>query len=142
MPRFSGCWSDEETYSIKSLNITSRRPELELTNTMPVVQDKYADKHSPTKSSPADLIPGGAIIRAINDNLNEHIEDTAENFKQVHSKLDGLAGEFCTTKADISTLKGNVSTLKTDVSTLKTDVSELKTDVKAIKDFIVAKQNA
>lgn len=120
MPRFSGCWSDEETYSIKSLNTTSRRPELELTNTMPVVQDKYADKHSPTKSSPADLIPGGAIIRAINDNLNEHIEDTAENFKQVHSKLDGLSD---------------------DVSTLKGDVSTLKADVKAIRDYMESERN-
>ena len=87
---------------------------------MPVVQDTYADKHRPSKRSTTDLIPGAAVIRAINDNLNEHIEDTAENFKQVHAKLDGLADE---------------------VSTLKSDVSTLKADVKAIRDYIVAEQN-
>ena len=108
---------------------------------MPVVQDKYADKHRPTGSSTADLIPGGAVIRAINDNLNEHIEDTAENFKQVHAKLDGLADEVSTLKSDVSTLKSDVSTLKSDVSTLKSDVSTLKADVKAIRDYIVAEQN-
>ena len=129
---------------------------------MPVVQDKYADKYRPSKSSTADLIPGAAIIRAINDNLNEHIEDTAENFKQVHSKLDGLADEFSaqkndvstlkgdvstlkgdvsTLKTDVSTLKGDVSTLKTDVSTLKTDVSTLKTDMRAIRDLMESARN-
>ncbi len=101
---------------------------------MPVVQDKYADKHRPSRSSTADLIPGGVIIRAINDNLNEHIEDTAENFKQVHSKLDGLSD-------DVSTLKGDVSTLKGDVSTLKGDVSTLKADVKAIRDYMESERN-
>lgn len=94
---------------------------------MPVVQDKYADKHRPSKSSTADLIPGAVVIRAINDNLNEHIEDTAENFKQVHSKLDGLSD-------DVSTLKG-------DVSTLKGDVSALKADVKAIRDYMESERN-
>ena len=94
---------------------------------MPVVQGKYADKHRPSKSSTADLLPGGVIIRAINDNLNEHIEDTAENFKQVHSKLDGLSD-------DVSTLKGDVSTLKGDVSTLKADV-------KAIRDYMESERN-
>lgn len=108
---------------------------------MPVVQDKYADKHRPTGSSTADLIPGGAVIRAINDNLNEHIEDTAENFKQVHAKLDGLAAEFSTLKTDGATLKGDVSTLKGDVSTLKGDVSTLKADVKAIRDYMESERN-
>ena len=108
---------------------------------MPVVQDKYADKHGPSKSSTADLIPGAAAIRAINDNLNEHIEDTAENFRQVHSKLDGLSDDVSTLKGDVSTLKGDVSTLKGDVSTLKGDVSTLKADVKAIRDYMESERN-
>ena len=80
------------------------------TTVMAVVQRDYRDKHESSGKSTSDRFGGmdadtKDVVRAINDNLNEHIEETGKRFDTLEAKVDGLVEDVSQIKRDVSEIK-------------------------------------
>ncbi len=78
-----------------------------------------------------------ARVGAIETKLDQHIADTAENFRQVREDISAnqadTAENFRQVREDISAMQTDIGTLQTDTSTLKSDTSTLKSDMASLK---------
>ncbi len=76
---------------------------------MAVTQREYEDRHRSSGRSTSSILGDvdadtKAVIRAINDNLNEHIADTAKRFDGLEAKVDGLADDVSGLKDDVKAI--------------------------------------
>ena len=74
---------------------------------MAVVQ-RDKDRHLPSGKSTADIFGHRDVIRAINDNLNEHIEETGKRFDAVESKLDAVVSKVDALAEDVKAIKDHM----------------------------------